>query len=124
MFWKKKKEAVDIRDLHRNVPRSNPNPLTQNQDGFVDMRPSNPIENQQIQQQTPSTPQQNQSENFFSFMDDSPTPNRTNSDSIQNNLRKLSAQISELDNKIYKLEQRIELIERKVGVNQVGSAGW
>ena len=127
MFWKKPKKMIDVRELQKRgvmrIPRNSVEVPT-DKDGFVEIG--------QNTRSTPSTTAQTFSEsdseggNFMSFMDNPSTPTSTISSSSLNNSQKISTQISDMDNKIYKLEQRIELLERKLGVrnSQVGAAGW
>lgn len=110
MFWRKKKRMIDVRELQKQgvagIPQNTGEVVT-NPEGFVEMGSSQPT--------TPSTQAPGSGGNFFNFMDNpaSSSPSPVSSDS---DLRKISAQLSDLDNKIYKLEQRIELLERKAGV--------
>ena len=59
----------------------------------------------------------------FSFFDSPVGSSSTTPTNVDNSeiLRKISMQISDLDTKIYKLEQRIEVLERK---NGIGGIGW
>jgi len=50
-------------------------------------------------------------------------PSSTSSSSdTEESLRKISLQISDLDTKLYKMEQRIELLEKKAGVSSSDSS--
>ena len=103
MFWKKRKRMIDIRELRKKadmiVPVSSRTPIISSPPGS-----------------SANTESSGSSGEFLSFMD-----NSASSDSLssagESDIRKVSLQISELDNKLYKLEQRIELIERKLGVS-------
>jgi hypothetical protein len=137
MFFQKKKDMVDLRDLPRrssNLPHGM-NFVPKDGAGFVDMTkkrilPSE-LRKQKMGMQTTSTPTpaSNSSSSGFSFFDvPTPTPS-LNSPLSQNSssdtdeiLRKISMQISDLDSKIYKIEQRVELLERKAGIVDTGSS--
>lgn len=111
MFWKKKKkDMVDLRDLSKSravMPQQQPT-LPTNQEGFVQMNT-----NQQSQSTEETTP------SVLGFLDNpASTTTTTISPSSSDDIRKLTDRIERLDNLLYKLEQRIELLERKVGVNQ------
>ena len=122
----KKKEAIDIRDIPRksvNMPNGR-GFVAKDGLGFVDLTKKKKVAktseidtliNKPVE--SPST----SSGGFVSFFD-TPTVNSpaTDSDSSEA-LRKISMQLSDLDTKLYKMEQRIELIERKVGVGGGGS---
>ena len=126
-----KSRAIRIPSKNSEVPTD--------KEGFVDFSPArnslkslkrfsfSSSSSQKSSQSEPSSLASSQ--NFFSFMDSpqdssgnfspqpvSPSLSSSTSFSAREFLRKISAQISELDNKIYKLEQRIELLERKTGV--------
>ena len=121
MLFKKQKRMIDIRELQRRgvvrIPKQDIVVPT-NRDGFVEFGTDAKIKTH------PTTSPTSNSE-FFGFMDSSSSaaavPSSTN--------RTESERITNLDNKIYKLEQRIELLERKLDVNQssgtsVGVMGW
>lgn len=122
MFWKRKKKMVDIRELQKRgimqVPREDVK-IPTNKDGFVELN-SNSV----ISPPSPTLDNMDSSGNIMGLMDRSSSS--AGSSSSNEVSRKISTQISNLDNKLYKLEQRIELLERKAGVNQsdVGPAGW
>ena len=126
MFWKKKKKMVDVRELQRRgvmrIPRNNVGELPTDKEGFVEVGgsgnvPSNPIINSTTSAAQTAT---QSAGDFFSFMDNPATtstiPAGSASSASSADLRKISAQLSDLDNKLYKMEQRIELLERKAGV--------
>jgi len=140
MFWKKKKKMIDVRDLQKKgmrIPQPSEQPqVTTDNSGFIDMnrQQAQPMQAQSTSMQTPpSTSTTQASPSVMSFLDNPSTssssmsstslPSRT---TPSEDLRKISEQISNLDNKLYKIEQRIELLERKAGVNDsgVGPAGW
>jgi len=89
MFWKKKK-MIDVRELHKTgfkIPR-NSETIT-DKEGFVEINKihSNP-----------------ESSSVSSFQGDIYSKHD------------IDARLERLDNLIYKLEQRVELLERKLGV--------
>jgi hypothetical protein len=118
MIFGRKKRMIDVRELQRRgvvrIPKQDIVVPT-NREGFVEFgtnsQPKTPTKN------SPST-------SIIDFLGNSsaaavPSLSR----------RTESERISELDNKIYKIEQRIELLERKLNVNQpdnspVGIMGW
>jgi len=117
MLFRKKKRMIDVRELQRRgvvrIPKRNIVVPT-NGEGFIELGGN-----------TESTPaKSNPTTNVMDFLGNSsaaavPSPSR--------NVE--SERITELDNKIYKLEQRIELLERKLDVNQptetnLGVMGW
>lgn len=146
MFWKKKKRMVDIRDLQKQgivrFPISNPKvaEMPTDVDGFVELGTNSIIAPKLISTPNSRNPSSSAKSNsdFFGFMDFSSGSSSNSSKTISpsttpsEDLRKLSSQISNLDNQIYKIEQRIELLERKIGVdnnssassNSVGVMGW
>jgi len=105
MFGKKKK-MIDVRELQRRgvvrLPKKDIVVPT-NRDGFVEFGTNG----------KPKTTNQE----LFNF----PETNQSRAE---------SSRITELDNKIYKLEQRIELLEKKAGIEQpsttpnLGVMGW
>ncbi len=121
---------IDVRELQRQgrlrFAKPGHEPAT-NSEGFVEISPSS-RDPQPIR--TPSTAQSSinptgsspttTGDGFFSFMDNpaSSSPMEPSSTGSENSieLRRISRQISDLDNKLYKMEQRIELLERKAGV--------
>jgi hypothetical protein len=139
MFFKPKKEPVDIRDLPRNVSAGKTF-VAKDGYGFVDLTkkrklPSEIAKEKMLLKSMPgSTTQSSESTSSFSFFD-TPTPNSTSSSSYPTSaqtsypsttpqssdteelLRKISSQISDLDTKLYKIEQRVDLLERKAGVS-------
>lgn len=137
MFFQKKKEPIDIRDLPRNTSMGK-NFIPKDGYGFVDLTqkrklPSEIAKEKAFLKSMPQS-QPTESNSSFSFFD-TPSPSNypTPSSSIDNSdttdlMRKISTQISDLDTKIYKMEQRIELLERKAGINDnsnsSGSFTW
>lgn len=125
MIFGKRKRMIDVRELQKRgvvrIPKQEII-IPTDTDGFVELGTNS----------QPTAPTSSDS-NFFSFMGNSPsTPPTTetfNSESDGYSKREVDTKITELDNKIYKLEQRTELIEKKLDVNQsgdssVGAMGW
>ncbi len=91
MFWKKKK-MIDISRLHKRgikIPKTSE--TITNKEGFVEVPNSSSMSSSSFV----SSPQ--------------------SADSYDK--REIDEKIERLDNLIYKLEQRIELLERKLGVD-------
>lgn len=138
MIFGKRKEMVDIRDLPKNTSIGK-NFVPKDGYGFVDLTKKRLLPSEERKLKTivgqPSTPAESTSS--FSFFD-TPTPSSTSSSSYpsfsaptpvsspdtEDMLRKISTQISDLDTKIYKMEQRIELLERKAGINNSSNSGF
>jgi len=131
MFWKKRKRVIDIRELQRKglirIPINpiKPTEMPTDADGFVELGKNSVMKNNLIS--TPnsrnSNPTPKSNSDFFGFMDFSNSPNSSgtlsSSTTPSEDLRKISGQLADLDNKLYKMEQRIELLEKKL---DVGSA--
>ena len=114
---------VDIRELQKKgalrIPANDTEVIT-DKDGFVELgknTPQTPPSTAQSSETSPPSPESDG--NFFSFMDSSSTPSASNTEGSSDELRKVSTQLSELDNKLYKLEQRLELLERKAGIGDL-----
>jgi len=139
MFFKKKK-MVDLRDLPHRSPSLPQGRVFAAKEGygFVDLTrkqklPSEIAKEKALLGETDTKSDQGQPASSFNFFD-APTPNyptQTSSETSSDNeelLRKISTQISDLDTKIYKLEQRIEVVERKSGISNSSSSdsgfGW
>ena len=146
-LFRKKKRMVDIRELHRRgvvaVPRNvaNSEVITDDQ-GFVELgnKSMGVVGGEVIPTlDSPRSSSEDSSSagggDFFNFMDSGSSLSGSSSSGLSSattpseDLRKISAQLSELDNKLYKMEQRIELLERKLdvdsgGSSSVGVAGW
>lgn len=133
---------IDLRDLQKRGQRiplqKKKQEFTSNSKGFVDFSKSHEGQdgNSQMQNQTGAITEtqtgimhrvgqksetgSGSSGGFLGFMDGGgdgfgSSSGKVNSGTTPSeDLRKISNQISELDNKLYKLEQRIELLERKV----------
>jgi len=134
MLFGKRKEMVDIRDLPKNVSTGK-SFIAKDGFGFVDLTKKRmlPSEERRLkmessQSKNPSTvfPQQQPASSFNFF--DTPTSSSFSSPSLapgsdtEEMLRKISAQISDLDSKVYKMEQRIELLEKKAGISSSDSS--
>jgi hypothetical protein len=133
MFFNKK-EAVDIRE----IPRKNKGTTFVAKDGygFVDLTKKKGLPLRAVQTSQPTetkTPERSMG-NMFGFFDSNVNSSPTSSSSsstpssdTDEALRKVSMQLSDLDSKLYKLEQRIELLERKAGITNTSSNnsfGW
>ena len=123
MFWKRKKKMIDIAEMQRKglikIPQKDVE-LETDKEGFVNVGSGG---SGISETKTP------QSDGFFGFMDNPSSGFNASpkSDFSEETARKLSQLISDLDNKLYKIEQRIELLERKLGVGDSGSTsaiGW
>lgn len=107
MIFRKKNKMIDIGELQRQgkirSPQETQIDIPTNKEGFIEI-------NNQPEEKKRET-------NFFGFMDSvEPTNNNSNSDTYSK--KEIDTKIQKLDNLIYKLEQRIELIERKLHVNE------
>ena len=129
MFFRKKKKMIDIRALQKagrmRIPKHDVQMET-NKEGFVELGTTSPS---QSASSIVSDAGQSAGD-MFNFMDNpAETSSLSTSSTSSDDLRKISQQLSDLDNKLYKLEQRIELLERKAGVNAspsetVSPIGW
>lgn len=135
MFFNKQKEAIDIRDIPRPKVNLGKSFMASEGTGFVDFTKKRKLPSEiakekvllkTIGQSAPST--NSSPSSSFSFFDTPSTPNYPSQSSSTENsdtadlMRKLSTQISDLDTKLYKMEQRIELLERKSGINNSSSS--
>ncbi len=112
---RRNKKMIDIREMQRRgiikiPPTTQQKNVPTNNEGFVDFS----------QQETTETPQIQSNTSFFGFMDNPTTSNNTTTSNGTNNssdeIRKISSQLSDLDNKLYKMEQRIEVLEKKSSI--------
>ena len=120
-FWKKKKRMIDVAELQKRgnlrVPKNDIDVPTDS-NGFVEFTDSKTI----IQETTTPTTEKSDSSSIMGFFDTTPSDSPTTSDSEFSteangySRREVDARMEEIDNKIYKLEQRIELLERKAGL--------
>lgn len=128
MWWRKKKKMIDIRELQKRgfkIPSSKAEIVT-DAGGFIELG-KNPVSNMATSQVEGAASSVSGEVGMFGFMDTAGSKGSSVGSSFgSEELRKISTQLSDLDNKIYKLEQRIELLERKAGVGagSVGVAGW
>ena len=118
MLWKKKRDMIDIGDLHRRGFIKAPKKAKQletDKNGFVELS-SNSASSPANSSVT------EKSSGFFDFFGNetssgSSSSSMSNSDSDNTYSKKeIDKRLEDLDNKLYRLEQRLELIERKVGV--------
>ncbi len=123
MVFGRKKEMIDLSEVQKrsvNLPHGRKF-IPKDGYGFVDLtkKPKLPLK-------ALETPPINATKNnnvSFSFFDTPPSnENTSNNSNNDESLRKISMQISELDSKLYKLEQRIELLERKTGISNSDSS--
>jgi hypothetical protein len=137
MFFQKKKDMIDIRDLPRKNAAFDKSFVPKDGLGFVDLTKKRILPSELRKQKLGIQPASSQpvassssSSSGFSFFD-SPTqvasPSLSSSSSGPSSetdemLRKISMQVSDLDSKIYKMEQRIELLERKAGITDSSSS--
>ena len=120
MIFRKKKRMVDVRELQRRgvvrIPKRDIVVPTDN-NGFVELGAN--------AQPASTTSTESSATGVMDFLGSS---SAAAVPSASGN-RIESERVTELDNKIYKLEQRIELLEKKLDVNQspepnVGVMGW
>ena len=133
---------IDLRELQKrgvvSIPRKDII-IPTNSDGFVELTKKKRIVTAQESNEQQSTTKENS--DFFNFLDSgsktgtmetySPeeNPGNFNTSSDGYNKREVDEKIVNLDNKLYKLEQRVELLERKLDVgdqsnSNVGAMGW
>ena len=130
MFFDKK-EGVDIRD----IPKKNRGTTFVAKDGygFVDLTkkkglPLRAVQTSKSTQTETKAPERSMG-NMFGFFDSNvnsassstSTNSSTSNSDTDEAVRKVSMQLSDMDSKLYKLEQRIELLERKAGVTNTSS---
>lgn len=132
MFFKKR-EAVDIRDLHKSTS-SNKGFVPISGTGYVDFTTRKKLPSEILKEKDNiktserasaiiSSISSSDASPAFSFFDN-PSFNEDKSSNSDEAIRKVSMQLSDLDTKLYKLEQRIEVIERKVGVGDSSNSGF
>lgn len=120
MLFAKKKKMIDVRELQRRgvvrIPKQDIVVPT-DREGFVEFgAEAKPVA--QMQEVSSSS----SAMDFLGSSSAAAVPSAASG-------RMESERITELDNKIYKLEQRIELLEKKLDVNQpsepnLGVMGW
>ena len=113
---------VDIRELQKRgvvrIPKKE-FVVPTNSEGFVEFGSSKPSEISK-----------SSSKDIGFFGSNSSTKETFSTETNGYNKREVDTKITNLDNKIYKMEQRIELLEKKVGVgsstdsNVGGMIGW
>ena len=106
MIFKKKNKMIDIGELQNQgkirPPQEAQINIPTNKDGFIELNSQTNEKRSEV--------------NFFGFMDREETNNKVESEHYSK--REIDSKIQKLDTLIYKLEQRIELIERKLHVNE------
>ena len=129
MFGKKKKGMIDVRELaRRGKVRKDEGDLPDfhaNKEGFVDMsHPVNKADDGAVISSDSSI-------SSMDFMNVSSGSSGFSSEADGYSKREVDAKMEKFDSMIYKLEQRIELLERKAGVetsssdsSSVGVMGW
>jgi formylmethanofuran dehydrogenase subunit E-like metal-binding protein len=128
MLFRRKKD-VDLRDLQKKglirIPREEVN-LKTDRNGFIEFdRPNNNLKKDEITSPVSET-------NFFNILDDNSNLNNSlsknnsqaNNNLNQNELRELTRKFEEIDNKLYRLEQRIEVLERKSNLGDSSNYSW
>jgi hypothetical protein len=130
-FFSKKKDMVELSEVQKrsvNLPHGR-SFVPKDGYGFVDLTrkpklPLKALDSQTKPSLTPVTPPATQSSgfSFFDMPSTSPALSSSTSSDSGEELRKISMQISDLDTKLYKMEQRIELLERKAGVSNSDSS--
>jgi hypothetical protein len=115
VVFRKKRRMIDIREMQKKglirMPAAPPENIQTDSEGFVDFSQNT------NQETTPSQETQQSTASFFGFMDSPPTiPQNSSTQSNSEDFRKISSQLSDIDNKLYKLEQRIEVLERKSNI--------
>jgi hypothetical protein len=120
MFFKKKKD-VDLRELQKRglirVPKKEVE-IETDRNGFVDLR------NTSTTSEGSTSENSSTESNFFNFMDNTSSSLPASKQDSEKEKRETTRKFEEMDNKIYKLEQRIELLERKVGVGNSSGYSW
>lgn len=125
MFFNKK-EAVDIRSIPKQ--KSGTKFVAKDGYGFVDLTKKRglPLRAVQTSTQNPVAETKAPERSMFGFFDSnvnsSSVSSSSNSSDTDEAVRKVSMQLSDLDSKLYKLEQRIELLERKAGITGSSSS--
>lgn len=123
MFFNKK-EAVDIRSIPKQ--KSGTHFVAKDGYGFVDLTKKSglPLRAAQNSKTNPVAETKAPERSMFGFFDSNVSSQSTSSSSGSDTdeaVRKVSMQLSDLDSKLYKLEQRIELLERKAGITNTSS---
>lgn len=108
---------VDLAELQRSgkIPKNPDNIPTTDRRGYIDLSRKSTTK---IQDETPS--QQESPGSVFGFMESFSSSSSTPSFSTETDgysKREVDRRLEQMDNKIYKLEQRLELLERKANIN-------
>lgn len=126
IFNKKKKRMIDVRELQKKgvvkIPRKKTKQENITKGGFINIRAN----------QKNKKPEISSNADFFGFASttktNKPSPQQNfSTESDGYNKREVDQKITDLDNKIYKLEQRTELLEKKLDINQSNNTsviGW
>ena len=129
MFFRKK-DPVDLRDLPKPKMNLGKEFSQNNGYGFVDLTkkrklPSEIAKEKVLLKKIGQNSKIEESTSSFNFFNTPSVPETSpiNNSEVNDLLRKLSSQISDLDTKLYKMEQRIELLERKAGVGDSSNSG-
>jgi len=121
MLFRRKKD-IDLRDLQRKGfirIQKKEIELETDRNGFVDLSSTNQKSSAKNNLSLSET-----EPGFFNLMN-SNSIGTTSTQFLSDQERKnFTRKIEELDNKIYKLEQRIELLERKNGVGGSSNYSW
>lgn len=117
MLWKKKKGMIDIREMQKKgrirIPKSQKE-VNADSEGFVS------VGNQEVSNQ--DIVNKKESSSMLSFMD--PDSNNFSNSGEGYSKKEIDQRIEAMDNKIYKLEQKIELLEKKAGIGSGSPIGW
>ncbi|MGK0209271.1 MAG: hypothetical protein ACI83O_000543 [Patescibacteria group bacterium] len=144
IFGRKKKRMIDVGELVRRgrMPKHDTEVnLKANSDGFVEIGSGNSIKAQEINREDSvdvsallgeSAPVESSAMDFLNMSSTPSSPSPTFSQEADGyDKREVDAKISQLDSMIYKLEQRIDVLERKAGVGTgnsntgaMGAMGW
>lgn len=132
MVFGRKKDMIELSEVQkRNVNLPHGRKFVPSDGlGFVDLTvkrklPSEIAREKREKLTAPATVFQqpeSSSSSAFSFFDTTPKVNATTSSDQEELLRKISMQISDFDTKMYKMEQRIDLLERKAGITNSDSS--
>ena len=128
MVFGKKKEMIELSEINKrnvNLPHGRKF-VPKDGYGFVDLTvkrklPSEIAREKREKLNAPKTIFEEKETPAFNFFGNNTPTTQPNSD-VEESLRKISMQISDLDTKLYKMEQRIELLERKAGVSNSDSS--
>jgi hypothetical protein len=132
IFRRKKKRMIDVGELARRggVRKDNSGvpKFDTNKDGFVDF--SKPEVKRKIARTSSGNTSGSDGMDFLNVGNVSSGGTDFSTEKDGYSKREVDERIQKLDNVIYKMEQRIELLERKAGVgnssdnSSVGAMGW